>query len=471
MQGNPEASPWTYTIAASGKPRPTFSLDYGPAGMTVNSTTGVVTWTPTVAQLGAQSAVVRATNSVGTFGQTIVLNVRPSIYADTTPPTPPTNVVISNLTSTSVDISWTAGTDDVGVVRYQLYNRTVTHSPRGSGSTVRTSAIGYVSGTSLHLSGLKPNTSYNYYLASLDAADNRSALTPSGFRTTYMSAPGIANGSNGLNAGNYAVVGEIFTSYTFTGTGLPAATLAVASAPARAVWSAPGATSGHFTWTPSAGQEGDATFTLTGTNSTGSVTQSYNVCVYPAGSDLVSPTMPGGFVVDQVSATSCRATWTASTDNHAVTGYRLIATHLDSRLHAPPYHDQVVTSNVSPALQTTLTGLSPGTTYDVTVQAFDAAGNLSGPSAASITTLPQPFVLAASELVTTQNADGSTTLAWAGYGYYWKFTVEFSSDLATWTPLAPLTQWPSYATVFTFTRDPSLAQVFYRVKATPASTP
>ena len=111
--------------------------------------------------LGAQSAVVRATNSVGTFGQTIVLNVRSSIYSDTTPPTPPTNVVISNLTSTSVDISWTAGTDDVGVVRYQLYNRTVTHSPKGSGSTVRYSAIGYISGTSAHFSGLKPNTVYS----------------------------------------------------------------------------------------------------------------------------------------------------------------------------------------------------------------------------------------------------------------------------------------------------------------------
>ena len=124
-------------------------------------------------------------------------------------------------------------------------NFTFTGSPVG----MRRSALSICKRTRhkpLHLSGLKPYTSYNYYLAPLDAADNRSGLAPSGFRTTYMSAPGITNGSNGPEAGAYAVVGEAFTSYTFTGTGLPAPVLSVASAPAGAVWSAPGGTSGHF---------------------------------------------------------------------------------------------------------------------------------------------------------------------------------------------------------------------------------
>ena len=36
----PQSTPWSYTIAAGGKPRPTYSLVRGPAGMTVGATTG-----------------------------------------------------------------------------------------------------------------------------------------------------------------------------------------------------------------------------------------------------------------------------------------------------------------------------------------------------------------------------------------------------------------------------------------------
>ena len=468
VQGTPATSPWIYLIAASGKPRPTYSLDHGPAGMTVDSNTGIVIWTPTPAQVGVQTAVVRATNSAGSVGQSIVFNVRSQLYSDTTPPTPPTNVVVSNVTATTADISWTAGTDDVGVVGYRLIRKTVLHSPKGSGSTTYYSVIGFVSGTSLHLSGLKPYTSFPYYLVSVDAAGNQSGYAAAGFSTTYMSTPGITNGNNGPGAGKFAIVGEAFTSYTFTGTGLPAATLAAVSAPTGAVWVSPAGTSGYFTWTPAAGQEGGATFTLSGTNSSGSVAQSYTVHVYPAGTDLLAPSTPGSFVVDQVSWNGCRATWTASTDNHAVTGYHLTATHLDSRLHAPPYHDQTVTADVAASvLQTNITGLTANTGYIITVQARDAAGNLSNPAVAPVATPPQPFVLAASNLATVPHADGSTTLAWPGYGYYWKFTVQSSTDLVTWLPVEPAAQWPSYVTTFTFTPNPAGPNRFYRVLATP----
>jgi hypothetical protein len=64
--------------------------------------------------------------------------------------------------------------------------------------------------------------------------------------------------------------------------------------------------------------------------------------------------------------------WTSSTDNVGVTGYRL------SR------------SGTSLGTQTgvgyTDSGLSPGTTYDYTVTALDAAGNVSTPSTASVKT-------------------------------------------------------------------------------------
>ena len=38
--------PYTYDVNASGNPAPTYSLTTAPSGMTINSTSGVISWTP-----------------------------------------------------------------------------------------------------------------------------------------------------------------------------------------------------------------------------------------------------------------------------------------------------------------------------------------------------------------------------------------------------------------------------------------
>jgi len=55
-------SVYTYDANASGNPAPTFSLLSPPAGMGMNTNTGVITWTPTT--VGNQSVSVRASNGV-----------------------------------------------------------------------------------------------------------------------------------------------------------------------------------------------------------------------------------------------------------------------------------------------------------------------------------------------------------------------------------------------------------------------
>ena len=70
---------------------------------------------------------------------------------------------------------------------------------------------------------------------------------------------------------------------------------------------------------------------------------------------------------------------------------------------------------------------------------------------------------------TTTNANGSPTLTWPSYGYYWKYTVQCTPDLVTWVPVEPASQWPSFITTFTFTPEPGVPQRFYRVLATPAT--
>jgi hypothetical protein len=236
------------------------------------------------------------------------------------------------------------------------------------------------------------------------------------------------------------------------------------------VWNSTYGTSGYFTWTPVAGQEGLATFTLQGVNTSSTATQSYTVMVYSAGTDLTPPTTPGSFQVSSVSYTMLTGTWSASADNVAVGGYILTATHTDSRLHPPPYNDQTVSTTVGPtALGATLSGLHPDTSYDVSVEAFDAAGNVSAPSGATVETPPVPKVLGPSTVTFQANADGTTTMSWPASGYYWEYTVQSSTDLQTWTPLAPASQWPAYISTFTFTPAVGGGQeAFYRVVATPA---
>jgi chitodextrinase len=83
--------------------------------------------------------------------------------ADTQPPTAPTNVVASSRTATSIALSWSASSDNMGVGGYGLY--------RG-GTLVGTTAL-----TTGIFSGLTCNTSYTLAVDAYDAAGNRSLRT------------------------------------------------------------------------------------------------------------------------------------------------------------------------------------------------------------------------------------------------------------------------------------------------------
>ncbi|MCY9591363.1 bacillolysin [Paenibacillus chitinolyticus] len=77
---------------------------------------------------------------------------------DTLPPTAPGNLVSTAKTSSSVSLSWSASTDNVGVAGYDVYN----------GSTLATT----VTGTSATVSGLQGGTSYTFTVKARDAAGN-----------------------------------------------------------------------------------------------------------------------------------------------------------------------------------------------------------------------------------------------------------------------------------------------------------
>ncbi|MET7981753.1 glycoside hydrolase family 6 protein [Streptomyces sp. NPDC005281] len=86
------------------------------------------------------------------------------------------------------------------------------------------------------------------------------------------------------------------------------------------------------------------------------------------GGDTTAPTVPGGLAVGSTTSSSVALSWSASTDNTAVTGYDV-------------YRDG---TKVGSATTTSYTdsGLSASTTYKYTVSAKDAAGNASAQSTA-----------------------------------------------------------------------------------------
>ncbi len=83
--------------------------------------------------------------------------------ADTTAPTAPTGLTATEKTTTSVSLTWTASTDNVGVTGYDVY--------RGS------TKVGSPSTTSFTDTGLTPSTAYTYTVRARDAAGNTSTAS------------------------------------------------------------------------------------------------------------------------------------------------------------------------------------------------------------------------------------------------------------------------------------------------------
>ncbi len=70
-------APLEIQLLSRANPAATFSIVSGPAAMTVDPNSGLVQWTPAVADVGAHTATFRATNSVGSADLTVSLDVVP----------------------------------------------------------------------------------------------------------------------------------------------------------------------------------------------------------------------------------------------------------------------------------------------------------------------------------------------------------------------------------------------------------
>lgn len=153
--------------------------------------------------------------------------------------------------------------------------------------------------------------------------------------------------------------------------------------------------------------------------------------------DLIAPTAPSAlYLVGSTSKTSTSLRWTGSTDNIGVTAYTV-------------YKNGVVYGTPSTSTSSSLTGLVPGTSYNMTVTAKDANGNESVAGALTFVFDIVPPT-APTNLKTTAVSSNSISLGWtastdnvgvAKYNVY-KNNILISSTTSTsfdYTGLAPVT--------------------------------
>lgn len=91
-------------------------------------------------------------------------------YIDTTAPSIPTGLSASAVSTTQIDLTWNASTDDVGVTGYKIYRDSV--------------QVGTSAGTSYSDTGLTQNTLYSYTVAAYDAGNNTSSQSSASTATT-----------------------------------------------------------------------------------------------------------------------------------------------------------------------------------------------------------------------------------------------------------------------------------------------
>jgi chitodextrinase len=410
------------------------------------STNAGSTWTTLLAATpndGSQSVTIP--NTPGTTNRIMVKGTNHIFFdvsntnftitagsSDTTAPSAPTSLTASGTTYNSTNLSWTASTDNVAVTGYDVYQGATL---LGSTTTATTYAV----------TGLSASTAYAFTVKAKDAAGNVSAASNTANVTTpaapisYCSSQGNSTADEKIgrvvfgtidNASTGTTGYENFTAQSTTVTRSSAYTITVT--PAWTSTSYPEGyavfidynqngvftDSGETVWTNAASTttpvSGSITIPATATlgNTRMRVSMKYNgvpasceafsygqvedymVNIQAAAADTTAPSAPTSLTASNTTQTTTDLSWTASTDNVAVTGYDV-------------YQGASVIGSTTTATTYAVTGLTASTAYAFTVKAKDAAGNVSAASnMANVTTLANSTN--ATDLLFSEYIEGSS---------------------------------------------------------------
>lgn len=342
---------------------------------------------------------------------------------DTTSPTTPGAPSFSNVTMTSATATWTAATDNRGVVGYDYR--------LNSGSWQSLSNV-----LTVNLTGLSAATSYTVQIPARDAASNVGAASSNSFTTPDTAAPSVPTGlsasapnSNTVNLSWSASTDNVaVTGYRVYRGGVYIADTTAAS------YSNTGLT-GSTTYSYQVSAR-DAAGNFSGLSGAANVTTP----------DTIAPSAPTSLSASAVSSSQINLSWAGSSDSggSGLAGYRV-------------YRNGAQIANTA-ATSFASTGLATSTTYSYTVAAYDNAGNTSGQSnTASATTLgPLSAGLSNSTWDWLRFPNGSTNMdpsivvtasggSGGGYTYAWQFVsgdtqtsvVNATSNSTRWSRTMP----------------------------------
>jgi chitodextrinase len=280
-------------------------------------------------------------------------------YHEATSPTVPTGLITTAVSSSQINLAWTAATDNVGVATYKVYR---------SGTLV--ALLGNV--TSYSDIGLTASTTYSYTVSACDAAGNCSAQSTAASATTPalpdVQSPTVPTGltatavsSTQINLTWKASTDNAsVTAYKIYSSGNLVATLGNVTSTSRTV-----AASTTYQYTASAC---DAAGNCSAQSAAASATT-------PAPSDTQSPSVPTGLTATLIGGNAINLAWTAATDNVGVATYKL-------------YRNGTLSATLGNVTSYGDTALRDSTTYSYTVSACDAAGNCSAQSTGATAATP-----------------------------------------------------------------------------------
>ncbi len=393
----------------------------GSASTTAFNVTGLTVAT-------SYSFTVRAKDAAGNVSGNS--NTANATTVDVTAPSNPTSLASSNITETSVNLTWSASSDNAGVTGYDVYQ----------GGSLLTSTTG----TTYSVTGLTANTSYSFTVRAKDAAGNTSGDSntlnvttndslPSGTASDLLISEYVEGSSNNkaLEIANFTGSpvdlsaydlrkatngsGSFGSTYQLTGTLANGSVFVIANSNAvAAITNVADVTTGSGIVTFN-GNDAIALFknnvlidvmgvasssnvfaantTLRRKSSVTSPNTTYTTAEWDSfatdtfnglgshtlngSADTQAPTAPTALTASTITETTANLSWSASTDNVGVTGYDV-------------YQDASLVGSTTGTTYN-VTGLTASTSYTFTVRAKDAAGNTSGDSnSENITTSSPP---------------------------------------------------------------------------------
>ena len=156
-------STYAYQVLTTANPQSVYALTAAPAGMTINPSTGLISWTPGYSNEAVANVTVVASNSVGQATQSYSIGVAAQV---------PTGATGTGISTTAVSLSWNASSDP-NVTSYNVYKQYHTHTVRGSGgSTYYVLVASGITTNSATLAG-----SSTYAVTAVNSAGVQSALS------------------------------------------------------------------------------------------------------------------------------------------------------------------------------------------------------------------------------------------------------------------------------------------------------